>query len=263
MKEKRFSETASLVSHFSCRKCKMNPCFTLIELLVVIAIIAILAGMLLPALNAAREKAKTISCASNQKQIGIAIHAYAGDFDDYWPSICHGPSPDYYFADHLLYGFGGSSNFKSSAKTLYTTPKSFLCPSMHNQDLGTIRGETVHYGVYNRANPGEKNDLYIDYFKGAQQRKPSNKVYLTDTWRGVGTYLDREKGYYRFNVALSSGTNSNYFGTPAGRHARCANVLFMDGHVELSDRIGNLLYPADSSNMFRYSGNEIKYRWSY
>ncbi len=220
--------------------------FTLIELLVVIAIIAILAAMLLPALNKARDRAKAIKCANNMKQTWMGFNLYASDYSDYIPLVAQmGDGAEDYEPWTTLLSKGASKTGVKGIKEFGYFNRSLLtCPAQSVPYTPT--NDAAFYstiGMYTaRANGRYTNytarrgeymvtyknagNAICTYYRLSAMKRPGETMMLTDTMVGSGT--SKGKGYYVFIPDGDSGSSRIVLWHPG----LTANMNYADGHLQ-------------------------------
>ena len=190
---------------------KKSRGFTLIELLVVIAIIAILAALLLPALQKAREQSYQSNCKGNLNQIGKSLRAYTNDNDGKYPS---GPamSGAGVLQDKDFFDGGRAGGFELLRNNYLPEYGVYVCPS-----TSTTQGK------------GNQSLAWKDDAAGDGGKANCSYAYAPNMVDGSNTNTGLAGSAISADLTGDTGINSN---GGAANHTKFGNILFLDGHVK-------------------------------
>lgn len=219
-----------------------NAKFTLIELLVVIAILAILASLLLPALNRARETARQILCVSNQKQFATTIAVYSTDFSDFLPPEMSKNSTNKPLWGGMVYPY-------------INNKKIYYCPAQKRiTPLPTEEGAAMNALQWN-PDYGINSGMYDGLpFKSRRfSRLKGIKLMMMDSWV-CGSSIkipNTNQGFFRVHAQQVYNYVSPNWGVAASRHGNGKICIFtwIDGHVS-SERF-NAYVPEINQELYR------------
>ena len=236
------SENNGLVPS-ACRRVK-HLCFTLIELLVVIAIIAILAGMLLPALNNAKKTARSASCQNQIKNVALASLQYSTDYDSYIAAVGHGPGNDVASWNnlwiHKIVVYMGMLNTNPEKVQgpghipIPDDPKNNFRYRYRNGGIALYCTESDSKRASKPAKANDTATTYTANWYTLRMAHSTSSLDRSNKWGKIGKapytnassivwYTERDNIYY----AKTPSQQLDF-----GLHGNSINMTFMDGHVE-------------------------------